>query len=281
MTINIIGFGYVGGAIGYLCDKNGIDYNVCDPIVKKTNGYFTTDVKALVRHAERLSKTNFYFVCVPTPSSVGGECDISIVQNVIDIINRYCTTDSHIIIKSTLVPGTVRKLDNSYKNVSITISPEFLRESSYTDDIYYAPFVLIGLSDCEIHAEVITGIFKELYVHNSNVEFHIKTYEECELFKYSLNVYLAMRVWYFNKIYEIAEKMGIDYQAFKPLLRLDSRIGLYGTMVPGPDGKFGFGLGCLPKECRGMVKLLENLELDNSVLKQVLEENNEFRKKKT
>ena len=51
----------------------------------------------------------------------------------------------------------------------------------------------------------------------------MKTYEEAELFKYTVNNFLAVKVWYFNKIYDISESLGVDYQKFKQLLQLDLR----------------------------------------------------------
>jgi UDPglucose 6-dehydrogenase len=107
----------------------------------------------------------------------------------------------------------------------------------------------------------------------------LKTYEECELFKYTLNVHLAVKVWYFNEIYEICEKMGVPYENLKSMFTLDKRIGDYGTHVPGPDGKFGYGLSCLPKETRGMATLQGNLGIDNEVLQHIIQRNNYFRTK--
>jgi UDP-glucose 6-dehydrogenase len=72
--------------------------------------------------------------------------------------------------------------------------------------------------------------------------------------------------------------MSVNYNNLKDLFALDPRIGQYGTMVPGPDNKFGFGLSCLPKECRGMTKLLETLGIDNTVFEQITYENDLLRK---
>ena len=90
---------------------------------------------------------------------------------------------------------------------------------------------------------------------------------------------MAVKVWYFNEIYEIADKLGLDYQTFKTMFPLDPRIGEYGTRVPGPDGKFGYGLSCLPKETSGMMKLQEELGIDNQVLKEIIKRNTYFRTK--
>jgi UDPglucose 6-dehydrogenase len=92
-------------------------------------------------------------------------------------------------------------------------------------------------------------------------------------------VHLAVKVWYFNEIYEISEKLGVDYEKLKILFSLDKRLGEYGTRVPGHDGKFGYGLSCLPKETRGMMKLQEELGIDNFALQEIIKRNNYFRSK--
>ena len=38
MSINILGFGYVGSSHGFLCEKNKITFNVCD--LEKKEGAF-------------------------------------------------------------------------------------------------------------------------------------------------------------------------------------------------------------------------------------------------
>lgn len=280
-SINIIGYGYVGSAVGHLCEKNNIKFNVCDTQNKSGDFTYFSDIKNLIQHSEKENEINYYFVAVPTPSDSDGACDISIIRHVLSRLNLYITKKTRVIIKSTLVPGSCSKLYHEFKKLDIILSPEFLREATFRDDMYNAEFVLVGLSP---HTELseysdILKMFRELYQHNKNIDIYMKSYEECELFKYTLNVHLAVKVWYFNEIYEISEKLGVDYEKLKCLFQLDKRIGDYGTRVPGHDGKFGYGLSCLPKETRGMMKLQEELGIDNHVLQEIIKRNNYFRSK--
>jgi len=280
-SINIVGMGFVGSAIGYIHEKNNVKYNVYD-LQEKKGGfeYFTSDIQDLIAHSEAENDVNYYFICVPTPSDSDGKCDTSIVELVISQLEKYTTKRTVVLIKSTLVPGTCQSFVDKYKRVEIILNPEFLREATHKDDMYNADFVLIGSNNIENETfHQLTVMFKRLYSHKPDIEIISKTFEECELFKYTLNVHLAVKVWYFNKIYELTEKMGVKYESLKELFKLDPRIGDYGTKVPGPDGKRGYGLSCLPKETRGMSKLQERLGLDNSVLKYIIDENEELRKR--
>lgn len=281
-SINIIGYGYVGSAVGYLCEKNNIKFNVCDLDVKRgAYDYFSSDLELLVNFSESKNEINYYFIAVPTPSKEDGSCDISIITSILNRLNNIVTKKTKIIIKSTLVPGSCHKFYETYKNIDVILSPEFLREATFRDDMYNAEFVLVGLppnTEMTEYADILS-LFRQLYIHNKDIDIYMRSYEECELFKYTLNVHLAVKVWYFNEIYEISEKLGVDYEKLKSMFNLDKRIGDYGTRVPGPDGKFGYGLSCLPKETRGMMKLQETLGIDNQVLKEIIKRNNYFRSK--
>ena len=281
-SVNIIGYGFVGSAMGYLCKRNGVLFNVCDRIDKQDEYHFyTKDIAELVAHSEKENEVNYYFVAVPTPSGPDDACDLSIVHTVLTTLQQTVTQKTRVIIKSTLVPGSCAKLYEQYDKLHIVLCPEFLREATYQQDMYDAPFVLLGLPSTVERSdyEDVSILFRTLYVHNLSIPIHVKSYEECELFKYTLNVHLAVKVWYFNEIYESADKLGLDYQTFKTMFPLDPRIGEYGTRVPGPDGKFGYGLSCLPKETSGMMKLQEELGIDNQVLKEIIKRNTYFRTK--
>jgi UDPglucose 6-dehydrogenase len=281
-SINIIGFGYVGSSVGHICETNDIKFNVCDTQEKKGGfQYFTSNIQKLVRYSESENNINYYFIAVPTPSNDDDSCNVSIINNVLTILNNTITQATRVIIKSTLVPGSCQKFCEEFKNIDIILSPEFLREATYKDDMYNAAFVLVGLppnTQMTEYADILS-LFRILYKHNTDIDIYMKSYEECELFKYTLNVHLAVKIWYFNEIHEISEKLGVDYQKLKLMFTLDSRIGDYGTRVPGHDGKFGYGLSCLPKETRGMMKLQEELGIENNVLKEIIKRNDYFRTK--
>ena len=352
-VINIIGYGFVGGAMGELCRRNNLDYNVYDVMSedemnnKKKNTddtaqfkYFTSLVD-LVNNSENNDTTlpsnntvvkgtlpsnntvvkgtfkeqvNFYFICVPTPSDSEGNCDISLVERVIKDLNHIIKKRSVIIIKSTVKPGTTRILAENYNNkkVDIVFCPEFLRELTYKQDIYSTNFALFGINTNERDTQVrnlqynLINLFTNyLYKHKLppkepakpsfwkqiNIfskkqprhppqlfECHIKSYEECEIFKYTVNVFLAVKVWYFNEIYTLCEKFSVNYNSFRKLLPLDERIGMSHTQVPGYHG-FGFSGKCLPKETVAMKKLQEDLNIPSSVLDEILKRNDFFNNK--
>jgi UDPglucose 6-dehydrogenase len=281
VSINIIGYGFVGAAMGFLCESNNVKFNICDTQQKTGKfQYFTSDIQELIKHSESKNDINYYFICVPTPSNSEGECDISIIHNILSKLNTCITKKTNVIIKSTMAPGSCDTLQNTFTNLDIVLCPEFLKEMTFKDDIYNASFVLLGLSqqsNIVKYAELI-NLFKTLYAHNSDINIIIKTYKECELFKYTLNTYFATKITFFNEIYELCESMNVDYQNLKSMFSLEPRIGDYGITVPGDDGR-GFSKSCLPKEVKGMIKLQEKLDLSSDFMTCVDKRNNYFRSK--
>ncbi len=283
-SVNIIGYGFVGSAIGHLCKENNIAFNVCDPTDKNDIYQFkTNDIKELIKHSESENEMNYYFIAVPTPSNEDYTPNVSIVDDVLHQLDSSVKKTSYVIIKSTLCPSSCQQFYDKYKNIQVILCPEFLRESTYKDDIYNAEFVLIGVTKDKVYAHQdyvnVMLLFRDLYRHKIDIPIYIKSYEECELFKYTLNVYLAVKIWYFNEIYEVCDKLNVEYGSLKRLFKLDNRIGNYGIEVPGPDGKFGYGLSCLPKETKGMMTLQKNLGIEYNVLSEIIKRNNAFREK--
>lgn len=280
-SVSIIGYGYVGGAVGHLCKKNNIPFSICDVLGKKEElaDRNFKNINELVLYSEEKNEENIYFVCVPTPSRENGQCDTSIVELVVESLKKFCKKNSVIYIKSTVEVGTLNKLNENFGNDNFTIVfwPEFLRELSYLDDIYSTKFVLLGTNSTENKVDT-KNVFKMLYKHNPDICIIYKTYNECEIFKYTINTFLSVKVWFFNEVYQICEKFNVSYNEIQKLLELDPRIGLSHTNVPGNDGTFGFSGSCFPKDTKAFKYLQSKLGIDNSVLSEILKRNDELRK---
>jgi UDPglucose 6-dehydrogenase len=297
-NINIIGVGFLGGSIAYTLLKNKEKFNTYDIVDYdkiKCHGKFNyfRSLPNLVLNSEVNDKINVYFICVPTPSGVNGECDTSIVNNVVKKLSELIKKKSIIIIKSTVSPGTTRRLSEIYTNdiIDVLFCPEFLKENFANEDMYNANFALFGTNGDEKLNSTLKKLFENVIYKHKQLNFFEKVcgkvefktifgkFEEMELFKYTVNTFLATKIIFFNEIHEVCEKLKIDYQELKTLFPLEPRIGDYGIHVPGPDKKYGFGLKCLPKELAGMIKLRETLCLDNSILKEIEIKNNLLRLK--
>ena len=75
-------------------------------------------------------------------------------------------------------------------------------------------------------------------------------------------------------------KLEIDYNQVINLSVKDERLGNSHWMVPGPDGDYGFGGHCFPKDLSAIIKMGENLGTTINVLKATKETNDKIRKNK-
>ena len=97
--------------------------------------------------------------------------------------------------------------------------------------------------------------------------------------KYFTNTFLSTKVSFANEMYQICEKLDIDYDKVVEYAKYDERIGYSHLNVPGPDGDYGFGGHCLPKDLNALINLSEKqgLGLNINVLKAALDTNNRVR----
>ena len=88
----------------------------------------------------------------------------------------------------------------------------------------------------------------------------ITNYSNAELIKYSNNSFLATKISFINQLANICQKIpnsNVDIVA--NAIGLDPRIGNTHTMVPGPDGDFGYGGHCFPKDMAAILNVADEL----------------------
>ena len=76
-----------------------------------------------------------------------------------------------------------------------------------------------------------------------------------------------------NEMYKVAQASGCDYRAIVHGAMLDPRIGKSHMWVPGPDGLFGFGGACFPKDTSALLKYAESVGVSMNVLDAAVKEN--------
>ena len=82
-----------------------------------------------------------------------------------------------------------------------------------------------------------------------------------EMVKYLTNSFLATKVSFANEMYEICEGLDIDYDKVIEYACYDDRLGKSHWAVPGPDGDFGYGGHCFPKDIKALIKVAGGLTI--------------------
>jgi len=256
MKIGIVGNGFVGSSVAFgFSPSTGCDAEVMI--------YDKDESKSLNSLSDVINESDFIFVSVPTPSNRDGSINTDIVEDVFDEMNQHnYRIDNVFLLRSTVTPGTTRKIQNNCRKLNIVFNPEFLTErSAKFDFINQARFVVGGR---ERYTDKVEELFKWRFGESIPV---VKTnYETAEMVKYMNNCYFATKVSFMNEMKQIADKCGVDWDVAVDGFIRDGRIGHSHLTVPGPDGKFGFGGSCFPKDIQAMINFAESLSIEPSVL---------------
>jgi UDPglucose 6-dehydrogenase len=141
-------------------------------------------------------------------------------------------------------------------------NPEFLTErSAKFDFINQARFILGGEPE---YTSKVAELFSIRFGESTPT---IQTsFETAEFIKYMNNCYFATKVSFMNEMRLIADKSDVDWDVAVDGFVRDGRIGHSHLSVPGPDGKFGFGGSCFPKDIQAMMSHARSIGVEPNVL---------------
>lgn len=265
-SIGVIGWGFVGQATGL-----GFATNPKNKIFwydKYKESQNTLD--------EVIEKSDFIFICVPTPifEDYSG-MDMSIVEGVIDqVAPKIGNTDKILVLKSTSLPGTIKKVSKKYPKVNFVMNPEFLTQRNANSDFLNPARTVIGAETDDIARKVVK-IYKTILPKNQ--PYIVTDPTSAEVIKYMSNLILASKVLLANEFYEISKAVGANYIDIQKAVESDPRVGTH-LGVPGPDGDRGFGGACFPKDMVGILGLAKKKKVDVSALEAIWKKNLKIRK---
>lgn len=152
-----------------------------------------------------------------------------------------------VAVRCTVSPEwIISHCEEAFKHLNIVHFPEFMKQ--HGDHINDKPWVVVlggpkdhvdrfgdwliarGYGDCEMQLKV--------------------DMRQSAIIKLGENGFLATKVAYFNMIYQLCKKYGVEYGPVRDGIAIDDRINHKHTDVPGWDGKLGYGGHCLPKDTR-------------------------------
>lgn len=242
MKIGVVGAGFVGGSVINGFNTEAVDLYIVDPAVNESN-----NIQSLVESFD----PQITFVCVPTPKIEGhGDVDVSIVRQVLsDLYDRKYK--GVVVIKSTITPDHLTQMKKDFA-MRLVYNPEFLTEANAHSDFINPQMQVLGgkWKDCDI--------VEKVYVRYSKVKV-VPTFKtdliSASLLKYTINSWLATKVSFFNELHDLHQTSGANssWSQFTDMLTRDTRIGNTHMQVPGPDGEFGFGGHCFPKDTEALL----------------------------
>jgi len=256
--VGIIGVGYVGNAISLAFAG--------DPYVTLVK---RDPPKGFMATYDELKTCDGIFVCVPSPQSDDGSCDTSYLEGVLQDLKAINYTGV-IISKCTAPPNIYTELNRQFPN--LVHAPEFLTAANAEQDYANGKFAFIGGAVSAYRREAERLIRLSQSGLEQDRVFHCSI-AEASLAKYTLNTFLATKVIYMNELADLAKKLDCDYTVVAKMIRTDHRIGSSHLQVPGPDGYYGFGGACFPKDTAALLKIAEDASVDMNVLNAAVKKN--------
>lgn len=242
----VIGAGMVGGALIKYFEKRKYNFVIYDP----PKGF--ADVAAL-------NMADVVFVCVPTPFDERSGFDLSYVRQALGAL----TGEKIVVIKSTVVPGTTARLQEEFPEHRLCYNPEFLTEITTDQDFAFPDRQILG------YTERSYGIAKDIILLLPQAPFErIVPSTAAEMIKYFGNTWFSTKVVFANQMYDLCQRLGVEYDTVKDAVAADKRIGPTHLEV-FHDGYRGYGGKCLPKDTRALIQLGDKLGAEQELLKMV------------
>jgi UDPglucose 6-dehydrogenase len=244
MRIGIAGYGFVGQAHHKLL-KDTHDVVISDPAYSEYSSRLPKDIDAII-------------VCVSTPARETGSCNMNNVYEVVE-----SAPNVPILIKSTISVEGWDMLVDAFPDKQLAFSPEFLRAASALEDLQKTKLMFLGGAGCRTWREVF------------HVDIEIAEPRELILAKYARNSFLALKVAFFNQMYDLCDALDVEYSAVAHYTTMDERIGDSHSFI---TEERGFGGHCLPKDTNAIVHTGKRNDVELSLIKQAIKYNSSIRK---
>ncbi len=247
IKIGIIGLGMVGEPIRrWFQEVNGY---------KRGRDLFCYDVDSKKGYSDDVNKADVIFVSVPTPTNPDGSCNVSIVESTVAGISD----GKIVVVKSTVTPGTVERLQKKHPKKRLIFNPEFLTESQAWEDYLSPDRQIVGHTAKSISdsVEVLNLLPKKHFIRPWTSDYSKKSVNstEAEFGKYASNVFGYIKVIYGNILADLCyatskiQGVKVDYENIKEVIGADLRIGPAWLNV-GHGDYSGAGGYCLAPEER-------------------------------
>ncbi len=297
MRVSIFGLGYVGAVSAGCLANDGHEVLGVDPFPTKVDlinrglsPIIEADIAEIIAsnvQAGRLRatddqmraicETELSFVCVGTPSQRNGNLDLTYIRRVCEQIGQALKAKAArhtIVIRSTIVPGTMRKIvipvleefsgKKAGADFGVCNNPEFLREGTAVKDFNAPPKTVIGEVD-KASGDLLAKLYQKLDAPLIRTDL-----ETAEMVKYVDNSWHALKIGFANEIGNLCKAFSVDAHAVMNIFCQDKKLNISPAyLMPG----FAFGGSCLPKDLRALAYQAKTQDLELPILTSILPSN--------
>lgn len=266
MKIGFIGVGKLGkDAAEVMAEKHEVlGYDVTE--VHPENFKMVSTIQEVCKDRDLI------FIAVPTPHHPdydgryptshlpNKDFNYTIVNNVLDEVNKYVSKDQLVVLISTVLPGTIRReFIKRISNARFIYNPYLIAMGTVKWDMVHPEMVIIGTEDGSMtgDAQLLLDFYRTFIAEGTRYE--VGTWDEAEAIKIFYNTFISTKVALVNMIQDVAEmsgNMNVDVVT-GALERSTYRILGPAYMKAG----MGDGGGCHPRDNIALRYMAEHLGL--------------------
>ncbi len=249
--IGMIGMGWIG--MNYYEEFKKRGYN---PI-----GYSLE--KPWIENKSKIKECDLVFVAVWTPTTPDG-FDSSVLESVLPLVGKGKVA----VIKSTIVPGTTKRLQEKFPDITIVYSPEFLSINSAKVDVTNPFANIVGFPiDDAAHRVAARAILNILPIAPFKL---VCDSTQAEIIKYSHNVSGVTQILTFNLLYDVAQKLGVGWDDVHAAMIADPFVNTRYAQPVHKSGR-GAGGGCFIKDFAAFRERYLELFPEDEIVKSILQ----------
>ena len=199
--------------------------------------------------AKALGAAGISLVCVGTPRGPDGAFDAHTLACVSEEIGAALVPGHIVVIRSTVLPGTVRDVViptlerasglRAGFDFNVAVAPEFLREGTAIEDFFTPSQIVIGADESACAASVAA------LLRGVSGPLSITSIEVAEMVKYASNTWHGLKIAFANEIGSCCRDLAIDAGEVMRIFAEDRKLNLSAQyLLPG----FAFGGPCLSKD---------------------------------
>lgn len=225
--------------------KKTLKADFYEPKLDKNLKRFKNKIEFVHDYKYLMGNCHSIIVVVGTPFLKSRHPDFKDLESVIALIGKYLQPGQIIILKSTVLPGTTRKVSRKLEEISglrggidfhIAFCPERVAEGKVIDELRTLPKIVGGINNKSLNKA--SAIIKKL----GGKIIKVSSLEVAEICKLLDNTYRAVNIAFSNEVGLICEKIGIDsYEVVRTANKSYDRTNLF---LPS----LGAGGPCLSKD---------------------------------
>ena len=276
MKIGFIGVGKLGkDAAEVMAEKHKvIGYDITETSSDKFE--MASSIKDVCHNRELI------FIAVPTPHHPdydgryptshlpNKDFDYSIVNDVLDEVNKHVNKDQLVVLISTVLPGTIRReFIDRIPNGRFIYNPYLIAMGTIKWDMVNPEMIIIGTEDGSTTGDAKLLLdFYETFI-TEGIRYEVGTWDEAEAIKIFYNTFISTKVSLVNMIQDVAEKSGnINVDVVTGALERST----YRILGPAyMKAGMGDGGGCHPRDNIALRYMAEELGLGYDLFDAIME----------